>query len=139
MSIVKSIHHIKIGSPFTIYYAFYFKDYHLQSPFSRSYCWQVFSRATALKAEGQTFIGILQKICSEKHFKIQIKPPFPSLFNKVTCLELVKLIKKGSGRGNFLWNFRRKKRETVQQSTFGFANSFFKEHLCMVASALGFG
>ena len=48
----------KIGSPFMIY-VFYFKDYHLYSPPSRSYCSQVFSRTTALKAEKQPFTGIL--------------------------------------------------------------------------------
>ena len=74
---VKSICHVKIGSRFSIYCEFYFKHYHLESPFSRSYCSQVFSRTTALKAEGQRFTGILQKSISEKYCKIQSKPPLP--------------------------------------------------------------
>ena len=52
--VVKSIRSGKIGSPIMIY-VFYLKDYYLQSPSSRSYCSQVFSRATAQKTEEQPF------------------------------------------------------------------------------------
>ena len=102
--VVKSNCNGKIGSPFMIY-VFYFKDCHLQSSSSRSYCSQVFSRTTALKVGWGTAFCWHSIKCNSEKFKGNHL--YQSLFNKATGL-------RGSGQCHLLWILRGKNRKIVQ-------------------------
>ena len=67
-----------------------------------------------------------KKVVLRNILKFKVSHLYQSLFNKVTGLQLAKLIKKGFGRGNFSWILRGKNRATVQQNTSGFASSLLR-------------